>query len=174
MRVHTPFNRPLNFSFNFSWNAASNLIAWPDNWSTEHLLQSLDGGNVAQTLDKWLSTEDGFDQCGAMYGQIIIDGGDNEIVQNTIEVNLPGVRRVRFGDPNRIGSYSTEQSATVIGVGRDGTVFVLSSAITDECNEYISHFTFRIQFSISTLFYSQRVFWICPMGEWRRFACRTQ
>lgn len=117
----------------FSWNAASNPIAWPDNWSTEHLLQSLGGADVSQTLDQWLRLESGFDQCGAMFGQITVDDGTE---RQAVEVNLPGVRRVRIGDANRTGSCS-EQSATTIGVGSDGTVFVLSNAITDDGTEYI-------------------------------------
>lgn len=108
----------------FSWNAASDPIAWPDNWSTEHLIRSLMNANVTETLDNWLRSQRGFDQCGAMFGQVSVDE------EEPFEVNLPGVRRIRFGDGNR-----SEQSVTVIGVGRDGAVFALSSIVADDCNE---------------------------------------
>lgn len=119
----------------FSWNAASNPILWPDNWSSAHLLQFVNSNNVTQTLDKWLKSEAGFDQCGAMYGRITIDENDSRVAASTIEVNLPGVRRVRVGDS------SPERSVTVVGVGRDGCVFAISSIGADDCNEYYISFT---------------------------------
>lgn len=100
------------------------------------MLQSLNAKNVVHTLDQWLRSEAGFDQCGAMYGQITVDESDNRIERQTIEVNLPGVRRVRFGDANQIGTCG-EQSTSVIGVGRDGTVFVLSNTSAEDSKEYI-------------------------------------
>lgn len=116
------------------------------------MIQSLAGNDVSHTLDQWLSLESGFDQCGAMYGQITVDGGVNGIERNTIEVNLPGVRRVRLGNANQIGSCS-EESATTFGVGSDGTVFVLSTAITDDCTEYVSVAILNAVFDIQLYFW---------------------
>lgn len=130
------------------------------------MLQSLDGKDVSLTLDRWLNSKSGFDQCGAMYGQIIVDESVNETERNTIEVNLPGVRRVRYYDAKQISSNS-EQRATVIGVGQDGTVFVLSSTIIDECNEYIL-VLFLISHPILTHhgYLQSKGVWIRSMGEW--------
>lgn len=115
------------------------------------MLRSLAGNDVAHTLDQWLSLESGFDQCGAMYGQITVDDGDDGAERNTIEVNLPGVRRVRMGNANRIGNCS-EQSATTFGIGSDGIVLVLSSTITGDGIEYIFSTILNAVFDIQSQF----------------------
>lgn len=63
----------------------------------------------------------GFDQCGAMYGQVTIENG-NGVDKEIVEVNLPGVRRVRFDGETTVG-----ENTTIVGAGDDGCIFSLST-----------------------------------------------
>lgn len=64
----------------------------------------------------------GFDQCGAMYGRVTIEG-DEGARDEVVETNLPGVRRVRLG----VFDDHTESNVTVVGASDDGCIFSLTT-----------------------------------------------
>lgn len=63
----------------------------------------------------------GFDQCGALMGQISIDNSDEKEI---FEVNLPGIRRNRSNDIALMAN-NNKKCVTTIGVARDGCIFVI-------------------------------------------------
>lgn len=72
-----------------------------------------------------LKSESGFEQCGALFGQVIIDDDSGEAngPKETLELNLPGLRKVILSD---VPKDSTEE-LVFIGVGRDGSVLSLTN-----------------------------------------------
>lgn len=66
-------------------------------------------------VDYW-----GYDQCGAMLGEVFINGAEKE----SFEINLPGLRQRRWGLAK---VANLRRKATIIGVCRDGMVFNLGA-----------------------------------------------
>lgn len=86
-----------------------------------------------------------------MYGQVTIEreySVDNT-TKEIIEINLPGVRRSRFGED--IDTYTdscSRENTTLFGAGNDGCIFSLSAG-----SEYALNWN-RVFFSTKISFYS--------------------
>lgn len=65
----------------------------------------------------------GYDQFGALLGQIFIENNNNEEM-DLIELNLPGLRQRRFmANDNR----KLRRSVSFYGVCKDGSVYVIGA-----------------------------------------------
>lgn len=64
----------------------------------------------------------GYDQFGALYGQVHLSSQSSG--QHVIELNMPGVRQWRW---NSNEAEEFRRSASVVGVCRDGSVYILGA-----------------------------------------------
>lgn len=97
---------------NFLWSAKSGPLHWPSIESSSPIarsLSSIEKGQLARF------TEKGYDQYGAMLGEVFVGSGD---AKEQFEINLPGLRQRRWGTIGNGSPY-----ASIIGVFGDGLVF---------------------------------------------------
>lgn len=82
-----------------------------------------------------LTTDDGFDQFGSLFGQVTIE---RDASKDVFEMNLPGMRKVRHVKENQTTVYQSLESWKIIGVCKDGFVFTLSAKEIDNCQKVYS------------------------------------
>lgn len=99
----------------------------------KNCLHLLSPRNPQTNLFFSLKSESGFEQCGALFGQVIIenDSGEENEPKETLELNLPGLRKVILSD---VPIDSTEE-LRFIGVGRDGSVLSLTNKKAVDLNQ---------------------------------------
>lgn len=80
-----------------------------------------------------MKSDFGFEQCGALLGQVAVDNNLEEEIESkeTFELNLPGLRRVILGHDEMDDS----ESIRFIGIGVDGSVLSYSKKFSPEGEE---------------------------------------
>lgn len=71
----------------------------------------------------------GYDQYGAMRGELFIGGSEGDLFTERIELNLPGMKVRRWG-PSRLTNL--DHVELIIGVCEDGMVFNVGSIVSRE------------------------------------------
>lgn len=112
-----------------SFSAKSKPLYWPYDWDVELMATALARERWTGLSFLGMLTEPdsrGYDQYGAMKGEIFIGSKDNNRRSKweKIEVNLPGIKIRRWGP---LPASIISQQSFLIGVCNDGMVFTIGA-----------------------------------------------